>query len=179
MGTSTSSDKSSLRRLNVRPTFSEECALVDEMVLAGNSSEAYQTLQSFVPSGLGFESSLQVRHAVLSLFASKDPIAVEVVLDRFNSACAAGAELDQQSLGCKVTDYLGPARVDVLNTLNEFSKLALRTEESNVPHLLIVATLLRLDGQTSRSRVFAQSAFEQAAETGSMQWNSLITTLLQ
>ncbi len=158
---------------------SAESILVDEMVRSGKSFEAHQTLHSFVaPSGT-FDSSLQLRSAVLSLFASKDPIAVELILDRFNEACAAGAELDHRALGMPISDYLAPSNIDVSNTLNEFSKLALRSERTNVSQLLIVATILRLDGEKNRSKIFAQAAFDQAAEAGSLQWNSLIIKLLQ
>jgi hypothetical protein len=159
--------------------FSEESILVDEMVRSGHSMEAYQTLQSFVANSGTFDSSLQLRSAVLSLFASKDPIAVEVILDRFNEACAAGAELDHRALGVTISEYLAPSNIDVANTLNEFSKLALRSEGTNVSQLLIVATILRLDGDKTRSKIFAQAAFDQAAEAGSLQWNSLIIKLLQ
>jgi hypothetical protein len=163
----------------VVPQFSDESILVDEMVRFGNSFEAYQTLQSFVASRGTFDSSLQLRNAVLSLFASKEPIAVELVLDRFNEACAAGAVLDKRALGGTISDYLAPSNIDVANTLNEFSKLALRSEGTNVSQLLIVATVLRLDGEDARSKIFAQAAFDQAATVGSLQWNSLIIKLLQ
>jgi hypothetical protein len=161
------------------PGFSAESILIDEMVRAGNSFEAHQTLRSFVSKSNAFDHSLQLRNAVLSLFASKDPIAVELVLDRFNEASAAGAILDERALGGKISDYLASSNIDVANTLNEFSKLALRSEETSVSQLLIVATILRLDGEQARSKVFAQAAFDQAAEMGSLQWNSLIVKLLR
>ena len=166
-------------RYEVVPGFSAESILIDEMVRAGRSFEAHQTLQSFVSKSSAFDHSLQLRHAVLSLFASKDPIAVELVLDRFNEASAAGAVLDERALGGKISDYLASSNIDVANTLNEFSKLALRSEGTNVSQLLIVATILRLDGERARSKVFAQAAFDQAAEMGSLQWNSLIVKLLR
>lgn len=158
---------------------SPESSLIDEMVQSGNSYDAHQSLLGSSLASGRFDSSLQLRNAVLSLFASKEPIAVELVLDRFNQACATGAFLNDQALGMKISDYLAPCHIDVTNTLNEFSKLALRNEEDSVSHLLIVATLLRLDGQLARSKIFAQSAFDQASEKGNLQWNSLMTTLLQ
>lgn len=159
--------------------LSPESSLIDEMVQAGNSYDAHQSLLNSSLASGRFDSSLQLRNAVLSLFASKEPIAVELILDRFNQACATGAFLNDQALGMKISDYLSPCHIDVANTLNEFSKLALRNEEDSVSHLLIVATLLRLDGQSSRSKIFAQSAFEQASQKGNLQWNSLMTSLLQ
>jgi hypothetical protein len=163
----------------IDPPISPESMLVDQIVQSGGSFDAHQTLSSFVAASGTFDSSLQLRSAVLSLFASKEPIAVELVLDRFNQACAAGARLDERALGKSISDYLAPSHVDVTNTLNEFSKLALRNDANSVSHLLVVATVLRLDGQVDRSRLFAQAAFEQAAEKGSLQWNSLIVNLLQ
>ena len=159
--------------------LSAESILVDEMVRSGNSVEAQQTLQSFVAKSGTFDSSLLLRGAVLSLFASKDPIAVELILDRFNEACAAGAELDEHALGGKISDYLEPSNIDVTNTLNEFSKLALRDEASSVSQYLIVASILSLNGEKARAKVFAQAAFDRAAEEGSLQWNSLIIKLLR
>lgn len=159
--------------------LSAESILVDEMVRSGNSIEAQQTIQSFVAKSGTFDSSLLLRGAVLSLFASKEPIAVELILDRFNEACAAGAELDEYALGGKISDYLGPSNIDVTNTLNEFSKLALRDEASSVSQYLIVASILSLNGEKARAKVFAQAAFDRAAEEGSLQWNSLIIKLLR
>jgi hypothetical protein len=159
--------------------LSAESILVDEMVRSGNSHEAHQTLQSLVAKSGTFDSSLLLRRAVLSLFASKDPIAVELILDRFNEACAAGAVLDEHALGGKISDYLRPSNIDVTNTLNEFSKLALRDEASSVSQYLVVASILSLNGEKARARVFAQAAFDRAAEEGSLQWNSLILKLLR
>jgi hypothetical protein len=164
--------------IEARP-LSAESILVDEMVRSGNSIEAQQTLQSFVAKRGTFDSSLLLRGAVLSLFASKEPIAVELILDRFNEACAAGAELDERALGGKISDYLDPSNIDITNTLDEFSKLALRDEGSSVSQYLIVASILRLNGEKARAKVFAQAAFDLAAEEGSLQWNSLIMKLLR
>ncbi|XZE21221.1 hypothetical protein SH449x_001120 [Pirellulaceae bacterium SH449] len=158
-------------------TISAPSSLIDEMVRSGNAVEAYSFMQSLVAANSA-DASLQLRNAVLSLFAHNGPIAVELVLDRFNTACAAGAPLNQWALGSTVSDYLAESRIDVANTLNEFSRLALSSEETAISQLLIVATLLNLDGESERGRIFAQAAFDQAAETGQLQWNSLITTLL-
>ncbi len=70
--------------------LSPESSLIDEMVQAGNSYDAHQSLLNSSLASGRFDSSLQLRNAVLSLFASKEPIAVELILDRFNQACATG-----------------------------------------------------------------------------------------
>lgn len=165
---------------NSTPTsvsISAPSSIIDEMVRGGNAIEAYSAMQSLVAENSA-DASLQLRNAVLSLFAHNGPIAVELVLDRFNTACAAGASLNQRALGTTVSDYLAESRIDVANTLNEFSRLALSSEETAISHLLIVSTLLNLNGENERGRIFAQAAFDQAAETGQLQWSSLLTTLL-
>lgn len=158
-------------------TISPRSSLIDEMVRNGNAIEAYSAMQPLVAANSS-DASLQLRNAVLSLFAHNGPIALELVLDRFNTACAAGASLNQWALGSTVSDYLAESRIDVANTLNEFSRLALSSEETAVSHLLIVSTLLSLNGENERGRIFAQAAFDQGAETGQLQWNSLLTALL-
>ncbi len=168
-----------IRVRRAKPWAESAIGTVDTFVKEGNLESALSSCEAMV-SNSQLPAALYLRHAVLKLFTPGKETDVDTVLHLLNRACASGCELHPKELGAKsIQVYFKPTDIPFDQTLDALSKIALDESELAVGNLLLIASLLKLDGQPERAKVFAQEAFDRAAATGELQWNSLLVTLLR
>jgi hypothetical protein len=152
--------------------------LVDEMVLAGDMPNALRSCDAMASNRQPMSKGIYLRHAILKLFTPDTETDLEKVLELLNRSAAAGCEIVPSELGVpSLRDYLEPSRIGLQESLNQFSQNALQSKTDGAADLLLIATLLKLDGQTERSRLFASEAFEKAAASENFAWHSLLAAI--
>ena len=152
--------------------------LVDEMVLAGDMPSALRSCDAMASNRQPMSHGIYLRHAILKLFTPDTETDLQKVLDLLNMSAAAGGEIDPSELGVStLRDYLEPSRVGLQESLNQFSQNALEGKTDGAADLLLIATLLKLDGQSERCKLFASEAFERAAASESFAWHSLLAAV--
>ncbi len=150
---------------------------VDDLIAKGEIEAAIDACQA-MQKNPQLPAEIYLRHAVLKLFGSKHEVDLGDVLELLNAACAAGCELTPAELNSdSIRSYIAPTNVSLDEALNQFSKFAIAESKSNTGNLLLIAALLRLDGQDDRSKTFANEAFSKAAESGVIEWSSLLQCL--
>ncbi|AMV32174.1 hypothetical protein VN12_08625 [Pirellula sp. SH-Sr6A] len=153
-------------------------ATLDDLVARGDFASALRSCEAMAKNAQGMAKGVALRHAVLKLFAPESETELDAVLNLLNTACAAGSRLEGRELGGgTLRNYLAATPVAFDESVNQFSRLALENSQLAVGNLLLLSALLKLDGQETRSRLFAQEAFDRAAETGELNWNSLMVVL--
>jgi hypothetical protein len=121
---------------------------------------------------------IYLRHAILKLFTPDTETDLEKVLDLLNMSAAAGGEINPSELGgTTLRDYLKPSRVGLQDSLNQLSENALQGKTDGAADILLIATLLKLDGQSERARLFASEAFEKASVSENFVWHSLLAAV--
>ncbi len=152
--------------------------LVDEMVLAGDMPSALRSCDAMASNRQPMSHGIYLRHAILKLFTPDTETDLQKVLDLLNMSAAAGGEIVPSELGgSTLRDYLEPSRVGLQESLNQFSQNALEGKTDGAADLLLIATLLKLDGQSERCKLFASEAFERAAASESFAWHSLLAAV--
>lgn len=152
--------------------------LVDEMVLAGDMPSALRSCDAMASNRQPMNKGIYLRHAILKLFTPETETDLQKVLDLLNMSAAAGGEIVPSELGVStLRDYLEPSRVGLQESLNQFSQNALEGKTDGAADLLLIATLLKLDGQSERCKLFASEAFDRAAASESFAWHSLLAAV--
>ena len=157
--------------------------IVDDMVARGDLDHAYSSCKSMEritqPKGAG----VYLRQALLSYFLiesseSKKP-STEEVLKLLELACEGGSMLQSSELSKEsLQDYFAECTVDVSRTLEQLSRSVLESPNHSGQELLLLSGLLKLEGQESRSKLFATEVKAQAAKSNSFRWNSLLNVCL-
>jgi hypothetical protein len=152
--------------------------LVDEMVLAGDMPNALRSCDAMASNRQPMNKGIYLRHAILKLFTPDSETDLEKVLDLLNMSAAAGGEINPSELGVStLRDYLEPSRVGLQESLNQLSQSALQGKTDGAADLLLIAALLKLDGQSERSKLFASEAFEKASVSENFAWHSLLAAV--
>jgi hypothetical protein len=132
--------------------------------------------------------SILIRHAVFELVAIRQIVLdaesgaglenLDRVLDLFELACAQGGTLHSESLGGKTMGaYLGASHVDADLMMESLSRRVLAQPTTSGREILLLATLLRLDGQGERADLFARESLSQSAMSDTFRWNHLLREL--
>jgi hypothetical protein len=152
--------------------------LVDEMVLAGDMPNALRSCEAMASNRQPMNKGIYLRHAILKLFTPDTETDLEKVLDLLNMSAAAGGEITPSELGgSTLRDYLEPSRVGLQDSLNQLSHNALQGKTDGAADLLLIAALLKLDGQSERSKLFASEAFVKASVSENFVWHSLLAAV--
>lgn len=181
----TSSRSIVVAKPSIKPQMSTSLAwsdsasgLVDEMVLAGDMPNALRSCDAMASNRQPMNKGIYLRHAILKLFTPDTETDLEKVLDLLNMSAAAGGEINPSELGVStLRDYLEPSRVGLQESLNQLSQSALEGKTDGAADLLLIAALLKLDGQSERSKLFASEAFEKASVSDSFVWHSLLAAV--
>jgi len=157
--------------------------IVDDMVARGDLDDAYSSCKSMEritqPKGAG----VYLRQALLSYFSievdeAKKP-STDDVLKLFELACEGGSMLQPSELAKdSLQDYFVACTVDVNRTLESLSKSVLDSSNQSGQDLLLLAALLKLEGQDDRARLFATEVKEQASMSNVIRWNAIFDVCL-
>ena len=152
------------------------------MVAAGELDHAHSSCKSMEritqPKGAG----VYLRQALLSYFSadasSAAPSMIEI-LKLLELACEAGSQVQPTELPKdSLQDYFAACKVDVTGKLELLSKSVLESPNNSGGELLLLAALLKLDGQYDRAKLFANEVEEQFARAGAFRWHSLLNVCL-
>jgi hypothetical protein len=152
--------------------------IIDEMVLSGDMRSALNSCEAMANDRQPRSKGVYLRHAILKLFTPETETDVEKVLELLNMSAAAGCELQPSELGVSsLREYLEPSRISLQETLNQFSQNAMQNKTDSAADILMIATLLKLDGQSERAKLFATEAFEKASTSDNFVWHSLLAAV--
>ncbi|HUP79545.1 MAG TPA: hypothetical protein VM260_13420, partial [Pirellula sp.] len=133
--------------------------IVDDMVAAGELDHAYSSCKSMEritqPKGAG----VYLRQALLSYFStdvnSLATPSTSEILKLLELACEAGSRVQPSELSKNsLQDYFSACAVDVTGTMEQLSKSVLESPNNSGSELLLLAALLKLDGQQDRAQLF-------------------------
>ena len=171
------------------PVWTESAVgLIDAMVARGDWESAYQACRRMEKINSPKHHSVLLRHAVFELVAIRN-VVLEVeseaglgdmdrALDLFEHACERGGVIDPEVLGEKtIGAYLRASSVDVDRMMETLSRRVLAQPGTSGREILLLATLLRLDGQNERADLFAREAVSQSAMSESFRWSHLLRAL--
>ncbi len=157
--------------------------IVDDMVAAGELDHAHSSCKSMEritqPKGAG----VYLRQALLSYFSTDvssiaTPSTSEI-LKLLELACEAGSRVHPSELSKNsLQDYFAACKVDVTGTMEQLSKSVLESPNNSGSELLLLAALLKLDGQQDRAQLFANEVEDQFAKAGTIRWHSLLEACL-
>jgi hypothetical protein len=151
--------------------------LVDNMIEEGRFEDAVASCKSMEkisePKGAG----VYLRQGITTLFSVRklDNAMLDRALDHLNDACLSGSQLSPMELdqGSTLTDYFRSCdQVDIQSTLDELSKQILDQPSESFKQLIVLAVLLKLDGQEERASLFAQEALQHPARSN--RWTSVL-----
>lgn len=171
------------------PVWTESAVgLIDDMVAHGDWESAYQGCRRMDKINSPKHHSVLIRHAVLELVAIREIVLdtesgaglqdMDRALDLFERACARGGTIGSDSLGEKtIGAYFGASNIDVGSLMESLSRRVLAQPTTSGREILLLATLLRLDGQNERAELFAREAVSQSAMSETFRWNHLLREL--
>ncbi len=152
--------------------------LIDSMVAEGEIKIANDSCVRMESIKSAKDSSVYLRQAILGIAARGEQLdsqSLNHALDYFNRAAATGSEMSGAELpGESLGKYLEQANIDVNRILDLLAQRVLDKPENSGRELLLLTTLLKLDGQNDRSQTFALAAQNQAIDSDSFQWFSLL-----
>lgn len=164
------------------PVWSESAiGLIDSMIAEGDIGTALASCVRMekIPDAKG--SGVYLRHALFEQFDSNNAASPARVLDLLNDACAAGSQLNGTELPKgSVQAYLATVRIDVTETMNQLSRKVLESDANTAntaEELLLLAALLKLEGQNERAALFANEVSEQFAKTSDRRWSFILNRL--
>ncbi|MBM3963698.1 MAG: hypothetical protein FJ308_01320 [Planctomycetes bacterium] len=171
------------------PIWTESAVgLIDDMVSRGDWESALQGCLRMEKINSSKHHSILIRHAVFELVAIRQQVLetesrsglekMDRVLDLLELACAQGGTIDSESLGGKtIGAYLDKSNIDAQNMMESLSRRVLAQPTESGREILLLATLLRMDGQSDRAELFARESASQAAMSESFRWNQLLRAL--
>ncbi len=155
--------------------------LVDAMVAEGDVETARSACDRMAKVTHRKASGVYLRTALLNYFApdQSSSQSFEDILDVLEQACVTGSTMSSSELPKgSLTDYLADASIDVTSSLDSLSKHILEHPERAGNELLMLSALLSLDGQTERTKLFADTASQLSAQSESFRWPALLQTLV-
>lgn len=162
------------------PVWTESAiGLIDAMIAEGDIDTALASCVRMekIPDAKG--SGVYLRHALFEQFCSNNKASAARILDLLNDACAAGSQLDGSELPKgSVQSYLAAVHVDVTETMNRLSQRVLENDANTAAtteELLLLAALLKLEGQQDRAALFANEVSERFAKTSERRWSYLLS----
>jgi hypothetical protein len=157
--------------------------LVDDMVARGDLDDAYTSCKSMErisqPKGAG----VYLRQALLSYFSvevddAKKPSSDDI-LKLLELACQGGSTLQPSELSKQsLQDYFAACTVDVNRSLDNLSKSVLESPNQAGQDLLLLAALLKLEGQDDRAKLFATEVKEHSTKSNAFRWNAILDVCL-
>lgn len=171
------------------PVWTESAVgLIDDMVARGDWESAFQGCRRMEKISSTKHHSVLLRHAVLELVAIRQIVSndrsgtglqeMDRALDLFELACSQGGTIHSGSLGDQgVGAYLGASNIDVDSMMESLSRRVLAHPTTSGREILLLATLLRLDGQSDRADLFVREAVSQSAMSETFRWNHLLREL--
>lgn len=152
--------------------------VIDRFMKEGDLASAAKSCESMLKNHQPLASGTYLRCGVIKLFSPDSDVLMEDVLEPWNRAVAGGSRLMASELNVpRLRDYLKGSNIDLDSSLDAISQKALSSDSESVEELLLLATLLKLDGQDSRSSIFASEAFDRASNLGTIRWSSLLSEL--
>ncbi len=152
--------------------------VIDRFMKEGDFASAAKSCESMLKNHQPLGSGTYLRCGVIKLFLPDSDVLMEEVLEPWNRAVAGGSRLTASELNVpRLRDYLKGSNIDLDSSLDAISQKALSSDSESVNELLLLATLLKLDGQDSRSSIFAREAFDRASNLGTIRWSSLLSAL--
>ena len=157
--------------------------LVDDMVARGDLDDAYTSCKSMERITQQKGAGVYLRQALLSYFsvevdAAKKP-STDDVLKLLELACEGGSLLQPSELAKdSLQDYFAACTVDVNRSLDHLSKSVLESSNQPGQDLLLLAALLKLEGQDDRAKLFATEVQEQASKSNAIRWNAILNVCL-
>ena len=157
--------------------------IVDDMVARGDLDDAYTSCKSMERITQQKGAGVYLRQALLSYFsvevdAAKKP-STDDVLKLLELACEGGSMLEPSELAKdSLQDYFAACTVDVNRSLDQLSKSVLDSSSQAGQDLLLLAALLKLEGQDDRAKLFATEVKEQASKSNAIRWNAILNVCL-
>jgi hypothetical protein len=157
--------------------------LVDDMVARGDLDDAYTSCKSMERITQQKGAGVYLRQALLSYFSvevdqAKKP-STDDVLRLLELACEGGSLLQPSELAKdSLQDYFAACTVDVNRCLDQLSKSVLESSNQAGQELLLLAALLKLEGQDDRAKLFATEVQEQASKSNAIRWNAILNVCL-
>jgi hypothetical protein len=164
------------------PIWTESAiGLIDEMVQRGEIELAQQSLERMEKISTPLSHRVLIRQALIELVANRDAIDVprlDRVMDLFAKAAQAGNGFSPEEFrGASLTAYLRASDVDLTAILDQLAKRALEQPDRSGREMLLLAVLLKLDGQRDRALLFANESRTLAARSDAFRWKSVLRSL--
>ncbi|MEQ1826014.1 MAG: hypothetical protein ABL921_08705 [Pirellula sp.] len=154
--------------------------LVDNMIEAGQFEDACSSCRSMEKIAQSKGAGVYLRQGLTTYFskAAHDSVTLERSLDFLNDACLAGSallpsELESDSLS---RYFAACSTVDVRIALDQLSKNVLEQPDSSAKDLILLAALLKLDGQSDRAKLFAEESYKLAARKH--RWDGIVAVCM-
>ena len=157
--------------------------IVDDLVARGDLDDAYTSCKSMERISQQKGAGVYLRQALLSYFSvevseAKKP-STEDVLKLLELACEGGSMLQPSELSTdSLQNYFAACTVDVNRSLDHLSKCVLEASNPEGQDLLLLAALLKLEGQDERAKLFATEVKEQASNSNAIRWNAILNVCL-
>jgi hypothetical protein len=156
--------------------------IVDEMIAAGELDHAHSSCKGMErvtqPKGAG----VYLRQSLLGYFSADENASnpsSEEALNLLELACQAGSQVQPSELNRdSLRSYFSACIVDVSGAMENLSQSVLASPGNSSRELLLLSALLKLDGQTERSRLFAAEVQSQIGNSGSFKWHNVLNACL-
>jgi hypothetical protein len=159
--------------------------IVDDMVAAGEFEHAYSSCKSMDRVTQAKGAGVYLRQALMSYFAdgatsgSTVQPSTDDTLNRLATACEFGSNLLPDELSkSSLHDYFAHCSVDVSKNMDELSKRVLESGSGSGKELLLLAALLKLDGQSDRAKLFATEVESRLSTNESQRWLKVLEVCL-
>jgi hypothetical protein len=164
------------------PIWTESAVgLIDEMVERGEIELAQQSLERMGKISTPLSHRVLVRQALIELVAHRDAIDVprlDRVMDLFAKAAQAGNGFSTEEFrGASLSAYLRASDIELTEILDQLAQRALEQPDRSGREMLLLAVLLKLDGQKDRALLFADESRTLAARSDAFRWKSVLRSL--
>jgi hypothetical protein len=150
--------------------------LVDDLIAAGQLDDAAASCKSMEKIEQAKGAGVYLRQGLLGYFANTNsPAATDKALSLLEQACATGSQLEPSELSkSSLREYFANCSVDLDESMEKLSQSILENPNKSGRELLMLTVLLRMDGQSERSKLFAVEAEQMAAKSDAFHWNNLL-----
>jgi hypothetical protein len=154
--------------------------LVDDMIQEGRFDDAQASCRSMEKIEQPKGAAVYLRQGLLRYFATQEHSSsgLDEVLGLLDQACASGSQLMPSELGREsLRAYFAACSIDIDAALEKLSKRVLDEPSHSGRELLLLTSLLKLEGQTERARLFGAEADSLAVHSNSFRWIHLLESL--
>lgn len=153
--------------------------LVDDMIREGRFDDAVASCRSMEKISQSKGAGVYLRQAITSFFSQEadETAKWNKAISFLDHAFRAGAQLSTAEIPKgSLTEYLAPSSIDVSSAFESLSQRILENPESSMRELVLLSVMLKLDGQSTRSKLFASEA--QSWVNANPRWQGLLNICL-